>query len=220
MTHCEKDYSTFALLAIPALAGLRRGELCGLRWCDIDFEKKLIDIQQQRCQAGSEIIIKVPKMGSENGRDRYERRQRYAALPDVLAELLLHVREQQTSVLERLPEPQELVYRTKMNLVRGELPRPGKVSKRFDELLERCNKVRKNNGLEPIPSVRLHDLRHTFISMCINGGVDHLKVSAACGHRNEDRHMSTTLKVYWHDDQDRTDIINFIDKISIKLLQK
>lgn len=211
VTHCEKDYSVFCLFAIPALSGLRRGELCGLRWKDIDFEKKLIDVAQQRAQIGSKTIIKVPKMGKDNGKDRFERRQRYAALADTLASLLLKVKEQQTEFLGHEPTPEDYVYRTKMNMIRNELPRPGKVSKRFQELQERCNKFRKIQNKEPIPLVRLHDLRHTFISMCINGKVDQLQVSANCGHRNEDRHLSTTIKVYWHDNQDRTEIREFID---------
>ena len=73
------------------------------------------------------------------------------------------------------------------------------------------NKVREIKELEPFPVIRLHDLRHTFISMCINGKVDQLQVSANCGHRNEDRHLSTTIKVYWHDNDDRTEIREFID---------
>lgn len=151
-------------------------------------------------------------MGDDNGKDRFEKRQRYAALPDTLAQLLKKVKEQQTIFIGHEPSPEDYIYRTKMNMVKGDLPRPGKVSKRFAELQERCNKVRKIKNLEPIPIIRLHDLRHTFISMCINGGVDHLKVSANCGHRSEDRHLSTTIKVYWHDNEDRADIVEFIDK--------
>ena len=211
VTHCEKDYSVFSLLAVPVLAGLRRGELCGLRWKDIDFEKKVIDVAQQRMQAGSKTVVKVPKMGDDNGKTRFERRQRYAALPDTLAILLKKVKEQQTQFLGAEPGPEDYVYRTKMNMVKGDLPRPGKVSKRFKELQERCNKVREIKELEPFPVIRLHDLRHTFISMCINGKGDQLQVSANCGHRNEDRHLSTTIKVYWHDNDDRTEIREFID---------
>ena len=211
ITHCERDYSVFCLLASPALAGLRRGELCGLRWKDIDFENKLIDVAQQRMQSDLGVVTKVPKNGKDDGKNRYERRQRYAALPDTLAALLLKVKEQQTEILGKEPLSEDFVYRTKMNIVCGDLPRPGKVSKRFKELTERCNKVRKNHGLDPLPEIRLHDLRHTFISMCINGKVDQLQVSANCGHRTEDRHMSTTIKVYWHDNNDRTEIREFID---------
>ena len=101
-----------------------------------------------------------------------------------------------------------------MNLVCGELPRPGKVSKRFKELRVRCNKVRKIQKLEPLPEIRLHDLRHTFISICINGGVNPLRVSANCGHYfiEEGKRPNTTTAVYWHDDDDRTEIRDFLNE--------
>lgn len=218
ITHCEKDYSVFSLFAIPALSGLRRGELCGLKWKDIDFENKVIDVAQQRMQAGSGTIIKVPKNGDDNGKNRKERRQRYSVISDVLGELLLKVKEQQTEILGTEPSADDYVYRTKMNLVRGDLPRPGKVSKRFKELRVRCNKVRTLQNLEPLPEIRLHDLRHTFISLCINGGVSPLKVSVNCGHffiENEDDKPvkpTTTTATYYHDDYDRTEIRDFLNK--------
>lgn len=213
ITRCEKDHSVFCLFAVPALSGLRRGELCGLRWMDIDFENKLIDVAQQRAQIGSKVLIKVPKMGDDNGKDRFERRQRYAALPDALAFLLQKVKEQQTEIMGEPPRPEDYVYRTKMNMVRGDLPRPGKVSKRFKELLVRCNKVRAINNLEPLPLIRMHDLRHTFISLCINANLNPLKVSANCGHATKEKNESTTTKVYWHDDKDRTEILEFLNNL-------
>lgn len=212
VTHCEKDYSTFALFAIPALVGVRRGELCGLQWGDIDFEKDIIDIQRQREEINSKIVVSVPKMGDPKGKNRFEKRQRYASLPEVVEKLLIAIKKQQEEVLERPVASEEYVYRTKENLVRNSLPRPGKVSLRWKELQERCNKVRENKGLEPFPIIRLHDLRHSFISMCLNGGVNSLQVSATVGHSNSDRHLSTTIKTYWHDNQDREEVKNFIDK--------
>lgn len=209
----EKDYAAFSLLCIPALAGLRRGELCGLKWKHIDFEKKLIDVAEQRYQAGSGVVVGVPKMGKNDGKTRFERRQRYSALPDTLATLLKEVKKQQTIYRGHEPLDDDYVYVTKMNMVRGDLPRPGKVSKRFVELQKRCNKVREIQELEPLPIIRLHDLRHTFISLCLNGGVNQFQVSANCGHTYADNHLNTTIKVYWHDNEDRSDIIQFIDKL-------
>ena len=220
ITHCERDYSVFCLFAIPVLSGLRRGELCGLRWKDIDFENMVIDVAQQRAQIGSKTHIKVPKNGDDNGKTRQERRQRYSVISDALAVLLLKVKEQQTEFLGYEPQPEDYVYRTKQNIIRGDLPRPGKVSKRFGELRERCNKVRKIQNLEELPDVRLHDMRHTFISMCINGGVNPLRVSANCGHffiekddkdKNKPKRPTTTTAVYWHDDDDRTEIRDFLN---------
>ena len=90
----EKDYSTFAMLGLPVLTGLRRGELCGIRWRNVDFEKKLIDVEYQRVQISTGSIEKVPKGGKDNGRSREERKQRYVALPDCLAKLLHYIWEQ------------------------------------------------------------------------------------------------------------------------------
>ena len=61
--------------------------------------------------------------------------------------------------------------------------------------------------------VRLHDLRHTFISLCLNGGVNQFQVSANCGHTFSGKGNSITVSVYWHDDNNREDIIAFIDKM-------
>ncbi len=214
----EKDYSTFAMLGLPVLTGLRRGELCGIRWRNVDFEKKLIDVEYQRVQISTGSIEKVPKGGKDNGRSREERKQRYAALPGCLAKLLLDIWDQQTDLLDREPEPDEFVFMTKVNLVNNYLPHPGKVSRRFSELQNRMNVVRKKAGLEPIPHVRLHDLRHTFISLCLNGGVNEFQVSANCGHEYDSKGNSTTVATYWHDDGNRDEIIAFIDKtITAKL---
>ncbi len=209
----EKDYSVFAMLGLPVLTGLRRGELCGLRWRNVDFENKIIDVEFQRVQIATGSMEKVPKGGKDDGASREERKQRYAALPDCLAVLLKYIRAQQEEFLGREPEPDEFVFMTKVNLVNNYPPHPGKVSRRFIELQTRMNNVRKKAGLEPIPQVRLHDLRHTFISLCLNGGVNQFQVSANCGHSFDSRNSNTTLSTYWHDDGNRDEIVAFIDRI-------
>ena len=219
--HCvlnERDYSTFAMVGLPVLAGLRRGELCGLRWKDVDFKKKRIDVANQRVQISTGSIEKVPKGGKDNGKTREERKQRYAGLPDCLATLLHYVWDQQKDLLDRDPKPEEYVFMTKTNLVNGYPPHPGKISRRFSELQKRMNKIRAKANKPPIPQVRLHDLRHTFISLCLNGGVNQFQVAANCGHTFEKRGSTTTIATYWHDDSNRDEIIAFIDKtITAKL---
>ena len=211
ITHCEKDHSTFAMVGLCGLAGFRRGELCGLQWRDIDWDNKIIDIQRQRAQIGSKVLVKVPKMGKDDGQTREERKQRYVALPDTLAYLLKAVKQQQEEFMEQEVQPEDFVYRTMVNIARGELPRPSKIDKRFRELVERCNKVQANKELAPLPVIRLHDLRHSDISICLNGDVNPLTVSANCGHNTKVNYLSTSTKRYWHDDGDRTEIVDFID---------
>ena len=209
----EKDYSVFSMIGFPVLAGLRRGELCGVRWKDIDSEAQLIDVEYQRCQISTGSIIKVPKGGKDSGKDRKERKQRYAALPKPLITLLEYVKAQQEEYLHRAVTGEDYVYMQKINLVNGYLPHPGKVSRRFHEFLVRMNNVRKKAGLEEIPYIRLHDLRHTFVSLCLNGGLNQFQVAANCGHTFKEKDDITTVSVYWHDDENRKDINEYIESI-------
>ena len=209
----EADYSVWSMIGFTVLTGMRRGELCGIKWRNIDFENRLIDVEYQRCQISTGSIEKVPKKGNDDGHTREERKQRYAALPDILVQMLEHIKAQQEEYLQRSVKPDDYIYMTKENLVRGYLPHPGKVSRRFSEFLNRVNKARGKDGLEPLPYVRLHDMRHTFISLCLNGGVNRFQVSANCGHTYSGEDNNTTVSTYWHDDGNRSEIIGLINQI-------
>ena len=64
---------------ICAYLGLRRGELCGLRWSDVDLEHKTITIENTRTQAGKKEIEKGTKTASST---------RTLYLPDTLCDML------------------------------------------------------------------------------------------------------------------------------------
>ncbi len=208
----ELDYSIFAMIGLTGLAGLRRGELCGVQWGDLDYDNGLIDVARQRCQISTGSIVKVPKGGDDNGKTREERKQRYACFPHCLQTLLEYVKEQQEQYLHRPVEPDDYIYMTKINLVNGYLPHPGKISRRFTEFQERMAKARAKAGEKPIPIIRLHDMRHTFISLCINGGVSQYQVSFNCGHSFNKQGNNVTVSTYLHDDNNRKEINAFIDK--------
>lgn len=48
-------------LSLALYAGLRRGEIVGLQWGDVDLKGGVIRIRRQRCRAGGELITKSPK---------------------------------------------------------------------------------------------------------------------------------------------------------------
>lgn len=48
-------------LSLALHAGLRRGEICGLQWQDVDLKAGILRIRRQRCRAGGELITKSPK---------------------------------------------------------------------------------------------------------------------------------------------------------------
>ncbi len=207
----ENDYSSIALIGLEGLAGLRRGEMCGLQWQDVLWDKKLLDIHQQRTQRlkGWELLPAL-KGGNPDGKTRAERRCRYAALPDKLAEILKLVMKQQEIYQGRPVEPEDYVYRQKVDLVNNVLCNPRAPDKRFRDIQNRYNKLRERQGKKSIPYLRNHDLRHTLVSLCINNGVDRLQVSSSIGHKPEG---NTTIKVYWHDDNNRAEMIECIDRL-------
>lgn len=51
-------------LSLALYAGLRRGEICGLQWGDVDLPLGVIHVRRQRCRAGGELITKTPKSRS------------------------------------------------------------------------------------------------------------------------------------------------------------
>lgn len=71
---------------ICAYLGLRRGELCGLRWSDVDLEHKTITIENTRTQAGKKEIEKGTKTASST---------RTLYLPDTLCDMLKAAKENQ-----------------------------------------------------------------------------------------------------------------------------
>lgn len=66
--------------------GLRRGELCGLKWQDIDFDNRTISIHETRTQAGNKEVVKDTKTESS---------VRTLHLPQALYILLLNEKQAQ-----------------------------------------------------------------------------------------------------------------------------
>jgi integrase len=60
----EGDERLETMVKICAYLGLRRGEACGLKWDDIDFESRTLTVRETRTMAGSDVIIKEPKTSS------------------------------------------------------------------------------------------------------------------------------------------------------------
>lgn len=48
-------------LSLALYAGLRRGEICGVKWADVDLKAAVLHVRRQRCRAFGELIEKPPK---------------------------------------------------------------------------------------------------------------------------------------------------------------
>ncbi|MDF2473371.1 MAG: xerC3 [Anaerocolumna sp.] len=201
----EQDKSVLLMVGLPALAGLRRSELCGLKYKDIDFENKSIFVGNARVQVNTGYVEKLPK-GEKT-------RNTCICLPLEKC-IKLAMEEQDEWLQNRKLTMEDYVYKTRTNILNNYLPHPGKISRRFNELQVRINKRLTKEGKDNVPKIRLHDLRHSFISILINGGeVNPYQISAAAGHVIETVIPdNTTTRRYWHDQGDRQQIIEYLDK--------
>jgi integrase len=163
-------------IAVVALGtGMRRGELCGLRWRDVDLDGGSLRVEQSLEQTRAGLRFKAPKSARS--------RRSISLSPAVVAELRAHWKAQQERRLAiglgRTP-PDGLVFAT----WEGKPRQPDKLSVEFSTALERIG----------LPHVTLHSLRHTHASQLITSGMDILTVSRRLGHGSP----AITLNVYGH----------------------
>ena len=155
-------------LLISLYSGIRIGELCALRWEDVDFKKNCLTINKtiQRVYIKdknkniSKVIITTPKTKNAN---------REIPINKDFLEILKKVKSDKKHYIltgnEKYIEPR--TYRKHFNKV-------------LDEL-----KIKHFN---------FHSLRHTFATNCISLGVDYKTVSELLGHAN----VNITLNLYVH----------------------
>jgi integrase len=163
-----------ALWRVAATTGLRRRELLGLRWADVDLTTRRIAVRQTLTSVGSQIIIGEPKT---------KRGKRSVALDGETVTELSAWRQMQHA--ERMSwgsawTNSGLVF-TREN---GTFIHPDLLSKWFV-------RYSREAGLTPI---RFHDLRHTHASLALQAGVPAKVASERLGHAT----VAFTLDVYSH----------------------
>jgi len=165
----------YVLFFALAYTGLRRGELLGLRWCDVNLEMSTLSVSQTLQQLqGGKYIFREPK-------SKYGRRQ--LALSPSLAIMLWEHRLKQEHARKMLGEPlspTDLVF----SHPAGNPFRPNTVTRAFQAIAESV-------GLK---GARLHDLRHAHATILLQQGVHPKIVQERLGHSS----VAITLDIYSH----------------------
>lgn len=176
--------------------GLRRSEVLGLRWSDIDFDAGVLHIQHTAVKSmkdhHTEIIFSdIPKTKSS---------RRTLPLPEKIYEYLKHIKGKQRIFYAKNRKnycKEYLKYICVDNL--GNFITPNYLSAQFKEAVENCN-----------IKCRFHDLRHTCASLLIQNGVPLKSVSQWLGHSS----INVTSEVYIHlTFQDKVKVAEEIEKI-------
>jgi|SRR5690554_499315 len=172
----ELDLEVFYLLAF---SGLRSGELCALKWSDINFEKNTIRITKNLYSA-------------TGGMRRYELTTpknkgsiRTIQIEQAIIDLLKTLHKRQKDHIKKYPN--EIEHNGNFIFARpnGHPYNQFKVLQRMESLLKHTN-ITKN--------ATPHIFRHTHISMLAEAGVDIKVIMDRVGHDD----IETTLQIYTH----------------------
>jgi len=150
--------------------GVRVGELCGIQWLDVDFERRVLHvrrtIQRINCVDGRDrrtiVTSSAPKSGAS---------QRSIPLPGFLVSLLNEHRKTSTS-------------KHMISHADGKPLEPRNMQHRFKRLL----------NLADVRDVNFHVTRHTFATRALESGFDIKSLSEILGHAS----VLVTLKKYAH----------------------
>lgn len=177
-----KDKRHYCSYALGLLAGMRQGEILGLRFKDIDFENKLITIRQTLDNPGKQI-----KQGGKTASS-----ERVISIPNQLVEILIKQKEIKQAHREKLIKKlskQEISEMDNMDLVIFNLKHGRQVLPR--KLYEAFIKDVSRAGL---PRIRFHDLRHTHATLLLTMNTNVKVVSERLGHSS----VGITLDTYSH----------------------
>ena len=164
--------------------GMREGEVCALRWRNVDFSAQTISVREAIGKDGGRLYVKEPKTKGS---------RRTIPMPEPLAAAL---RARRAEMMEQAMAA-GVAFSPDM-FVLGSIDRDGRTGDyrhmHPHVLWERWRAVADLLGLKGTQGrpVTFHDLRHTYATVAIAEGVDVKTVSSTLGHAN----AAMTLNIY------------------------
>jgi integrase len=178
----SKDSGDYMHLAWYVLlgTGLRRGELLALRWKDVDFGNCVLHVARSLShvkEAGVAPVTSFTKPKSGRGRN--------VDLDPSLAQALQERRSQLAGIQPELSKADSLIFHNRY----GRAHNPVQFSKQWRDRVAKAQEV-----MPDLPTLSVHELRHTHATLLLRAGVHPKIVSERLGHAS----VSITMEVYSH----------------------
>ena len=187
----EMDACKFGVY-LALRTGMRIGEICALRWCDISFEAAAISVchtalrlpRGNACQADPDRPSAAA--GDDGGALALSRTELVIGTPKSESSLrLIPLMPDIATLCERFrPEEPGAFLLTGTDRCMD----PRKLQRHLKKYLEECG----------IPEAHFHTLRHTFATRCVEAGFDVKTLSEILGHSN----IGITMNLYVHPNLD------------------
>ena len=179
------------LVHLLLITGARRGEILGLKWDKVDFDKNRIYI----CNS----ILYSSDRGVYEDTPKTEKSKRYVTLPKETIDELRRYRQYQAQEFFKNGIPQSINGYV-FSQIDGTAMHPDSVTDYLKKFSKKYN----------LPHINAHAFRHTMASMLYFNGVDSVSISKRLGHAQ----VSTTANIYAHiieeADQRNADILSDI----------
>lgn len=170
-----KDSPIYIHLILALYEGLRIGEICALKWEDIDFEEGEMTIRRQAQIVKGELIFREPKT---------EKSIRKIPLIEKVIKALKEEKKKQIENKLMFGDKYINEYEEYVSVWEdGKFKDPGYVSKKFHKILLQNPEL---------PMIRFHDLRHSCASLLVQAGVPMKIISKILGHSQ----ISITMDFY------------------------
>ncbi|MFW6030214.1 MAG: tyrosine-type recombinase/integrase [Halanaerobiales bacterium] len=174
----KEDCWMFNFLIVAIFTGMRRSEILGLHWSEVEFENKIIRVTHTL----------VPKIGEGSvlkNKTKNKSSKRSIKISDTVVKVLKEHKKMQTEIRLQLGPK----YNDTLNLVfckeDGTKYYPGTINKKLNRLLKKAD----------LPlEYGIHTMRHTFATINLKNGVNPKIVQEMLGHST----IATTLDVYSH----------------------
>ena len=182
----------YPIFAVMLGTGLRVGEATGLRWCDIDLDEGLIDVNHTLVyychgpQKGCSFNVNTPKTKAG---------ERVVPMLGFVKEAFLEERENQKetgiSCKASVDGYTDFIFVNRY----GDTQHLGTLNKAIRRIIRDCNDTQFEKSENPevlLPHFSCHTLRHTFTTRMCEAGVNIKVIQDALGHAD----VSTTLGIY------------------------